>query len=148
MVAVEWNKNCQNEPIRNSSKISGIFTSHRPCPALPFCADLSCRSDHCWGDCNCRLFAITEHRSQKSIFRAMQYKHAVKTPQIAYCGSFRMQFLMSWPDLPLTGLTIGEAALLTFPPRNGGQKKYACTKVHSQMALYPVNMPLQGPYRI
>ena len=88
-----------NRSIRNSSKISGIFTGYWPCPALPHCGDPSCRSGHCWGDCNCMLFAITEHRSQKSIFWAMQYKHAVKAPQISYCGSFPMQFLAATKQL-------------------------------------------------
>ena len=63
---------------------------HRSYPALPFCGDLSRQCVHRQDDDNCGLIAISDHT--KLFFRALLYKGAVKTTQIACCGSFWMQF--------------------------------------------------------
>ena len=63
------------------------------CPALPSCGDLSRHSGHRQNDYNCRLFAISDHT--RSIFRTLWYKGVMKTVQIAYCDSSRMQCCVS-----------------------------------------------------
>ena len=91
----------------------GCHRDHWSCPALQSCGDLSHHSGHRQDDCNCGLFAISDHT--KINFRALWYKRVVKTTQIVYCGSFRYNFFVS-RDL-FTDLTVGEARILTFIPR-------------------------------
>ena len=74
----------------------GCHHGHRPCPALPYCDDLSSQSGHRQDDCNFRLFAMSGNTN--SIFQGFVIWMSGEN------DTYRILWLVSGAILCVTGL--------------------------------------------